>query len=80
VKNKFCLLLLGLSLMPGCYRNAQLYPVQGPLSAQTPVPVLGAKIAGTVNPQEISIVVSDGEKCKRQWTRYVLFKSLKAER
>jgi len=67
MKSKLCLLLLAISTMLGCYMNARLYPVQGPLAAQTPVPVLMAKITGKVNAESISVVLSDGEECKGRW-------------
>jgi hypothetical protein len=54
VKKKLCLLLLGISTMLGCTHTARLYPVQGPLSAQTPLPVLFAKIMGTFTPGDHS--------------------------
>ena len=67
MKKKLCLLLLGISTMLGCTHTARLYPVQGPLSAQTPLPVLFAKITGAFNPGDISVVLSDGEMCKGRW-------------
>jgi hypothetical protein len=67
MKSKLCLLLLAISATLGCYMKARLYPVQGPLSAQTPVPVLMAKVTGKINPEAISVVLSDGEVCKGPW-------------
>jgi hypothetical protein len=67
VKLKLCVLLLGISITLGCSHSARLYPVQGPLSAQTPLPVLVAKITGAFTPGDISVVLSDGEKCKGRW-------------
>ena len=64
VKKKLCFLLLGIVVMLGCTHTVRLYPVQGPLSAQTPLPVLFAKITGAVTPGDISVVLSDGEVCK----------------
>ena len=64
MKSKLCLLLLAISATLGCYLNARLYPVQGPLSAQTPVPVLRAKVYGKIKPESISVVLNDGEVCK----------------
>jgi hypothetical protein len=75
---KICTIVLGL-LLSGCYRNIKLYPVKGPLAAQTPVPVLKAKLTGafppnqiTLNPQGlglsgISVTMPDGETGKGQW-------------
>ena len=67
MKNKLCFILLGISMMLGCTHSARLYPVQGPLSEQTPLPVLVAKITGAFTPGDISVVLSDGEKCKGRW-------------
>jgi hypothetical protein len=43
-----------------------LYPVQGPLSTQKPLPVYTVKIASD---NTISVVLANGEFCKGQWTR-----------
>ena len=65
------LLLSGLSLMVGCTATARLYPVQGPLSLQTPLPVFAGKLDGAINSGNVSFVMSDGELCKGRWTRLV---------
>jgi hypothetical protein len=67
VKVKLCFLLLGISIMLGCSHTYRFYPVQGPLSAQTPLPVLVAKLTGAISSGNISVVLSDGEVCKGQW-------------
>jgi hypothetical protein len=68
VKKEFCLIILGICAMLGCSAKARLYPVQGPLSAQTPLPVLVGKVTGgPINPKNISVVLSDGEVCKGRW-------------
>lgn len=67
MKNKLCLLLLGISLMLGCSRTYRFYPVQGPLSTQTPSLVLVAKLTGAISSGSISVVLSDGEVCKGHW-------------
>ncbi len=67
MKGKLCCLLLAISTMLGCYVNTRFYPVQGPLSAQTPVPVLMGKITGKVKPETVSVVLGDGEVCKGRW-------------
>src|SRR6516225_3084736 len=56
-------------MLAGCTRPARLYPVQGPLSAQTPTPVLFAKVTGAVYPAGISVVLGDGEQCRGRWTQ-----------
>ena len=69
MKYKLCLLLLGISTMLGCaHLAARFYPVQGPLSAQVPQPVLIARISGKFTPGDISVVLPDGEVCKGRWT------------
>jgi len=67
MKSKLCFVLLAISTLSGCYIKARLYPVQGSLSAQTPVPVLMAKITGKINLDTISVILEDGEVCKGRW-------------
>jgi hypothetical protein len=67
MKHRLCFVLLAISTVLGCTHTARLYPVQGPLSAQTPVPVLMAKITGAFTPGNISVILSDGEVCKGRW-------------
>lgn len=67
MKIRLGVMLLSLAVMLGCSHTARLYPVQGPLSAQTPVPVLLAKITGALTPADISVVMGDGEVCKGHW-------------
>ena len=62
--NKLWLVLVSAAVMLGCSHAARLYPVQGPLSAQTPLPVLAAKVTGSLTPGDFSVVLSDGEVCK----------------
>lgn len=66
-KRTICCILLAISVMLGCSATAHFYPVQGPLSAQTPAPVLTGKITGALSPGTISVVLSDGEVCKARW-------------
>jgi hypothetical protein len=62
------LVLLSLFTLGGC-ATAHLYPVKGPLSLQTPVPVYKAKM--TYPPMAPSgpftAVLGDGEVCKGKW-------------
>ena len=67
MKVKLCFLLLGISILLGCSHQYHFYPVQGPLSAQTPLPVLVAKLTGVIRSGSISLVLSDGEVCKGRW-------------
>ncbi len=68
MNKKLCLLWLALSATLGCYHMAHLYPVQGPLSAQTPPPILAAKMTGTFTPANFSAVLNDGEVCKGRFS------------
>jgi len=63
--------MLLLPMMLGCSATFRLYPVHGPLSAQTPLPVFPGKLTGLVNTGGISFVMPDGEVCKGRWTRVV---------
>ncbi|MFI5098652.1 MAG: hypothetical protein ACHQT6_11830 [Candidatus Acidiferrales bacterium] len=60
-------LLLCVSTLPGCGATARLYPVQGPLSLQTPVPIYVAKFTGAFYSGNLSVVLADGEVCKGRW-------------
>jgi hypothetical protein len=60
------LLLIGILLTAGC-AEGRLYPVQGPFSAQSPVPVFTAKASGMFNSGSISVVLENGEKGKGRW-------------
>ena len=67
MKHKLWLVLVGTSFLVGCTITAHLYPVQGPLSAQSPLPVFSTKLSGTINPRTISATLSNGEICKGNW-------------
>jgi hypothetical protein len=68
MKNALWLILLAMFTMSGCSHTARLYPVQGPLSSQTPAPVLVGKITGAFNSGDLSVKLSDGETCKGRWS------------
>jgi hypothetical protein len=67
MKIKLFLALLGISILSGCRATGRLYPFRGPLSAQTPAPVLLAKFTGAFGSGNISVVLADGEVCKGRW-------------
>jgi hypothetical protein len=69
VKSKLGTLLLAIFILSGCSAKVRLYPVQGPLSTQTPAPVLLGKLTGAFRSGEISVVLSDGEICKGRWVQ-----------
>lgn len=60
--------LLSVSLLLGCVGYARLYPVRGPLSAQTPMPIVQVKLTGVINSGSLSFHTPDGEIFKGQWT------------
>jgi hypothetical protein len=57
--------------MVGCTATARLYPVQGPLALQSPLPVFAGKLDGSANSGNVSFVMADGEVCKGRWTRVI---------
>ncbi len=75
MKPKLCFVAFGLSLLVGCSATARLYPVQGPLMSQSPVPVFTGKLTGIVNEGSVSFLLANGEVCKGQWTRVAPVKS-----
>lgn len=65
---KLVLALLCAFTLCGCTATARLYPVQGPLSSQTPVPVYVAKFSATsFYSGTFSAVLHDGEVFKGRW-------------
>src|SRR5437879_2844331 len=66
-KTRFFCILFGACILVGCRVTGRLYPVQGPLSAQTPTPVLLARLTGAFSSGGISVVLPDGEVCKGRW-------------
>src|SRR5882672_5669113 len=68
MKNSVLSILLAVSIMTGCSRTGRLYPVQGPLSAQTPSPVFVAKLTGALNSGNVSVVLGSGEVAKGRWS------------
>lgn len=65
---KLLLIMLCLGLV-GCSTIATLYPIEGPLSKQSPLPTPIAKINGILgNTGTISLVLPDGEVCNGRWS------------
>jgi len=60
MKAKVVLLLLGICMISGCYVGGRLYPVQGPLTSQTPPPVYVAKLTAPPG-LNFSVVLANGE-------------------
>jgi hypothetical protein len=48
-------------------RVAHLYPVQGPLAAQTPPPIYTGRLTGAVNSGSISVILANRQKFSGQW-------------
>ena len=52
-----------------CSTTATIYPVDGPLSKQQPLPVLTASVDGIMgNTGGISLTLPDGEHCTGKWS------------
>ncbi|HVN93762.1 MAG TPA: hypothetical protein VMT38_08700 [Terracidiphilus sp.] len=67
LKPVLLLATLAACLLSGCYLNGGLYPVQGPLAARTPPPVLHARMSGAFNSGHLTVTMLDGEVCKGEW-------------
>jgi hypothetical protein len=65
MKVRNMILLVGVLLASGCAQG-RLYPVEGPFSTQSPVPVFAAKVSG-LKSGNISVVLENGEKGKGRW-------------
>jgi hypothetical protein len=56
-------------LVAACSTTANLYPVQGPLASQKPLPVIVATADGiTGNTGNLSLRMPDGEECSGKWS------------
>lgn len=66
---KLLLTAMMLSAVSGCSTTANLYPVEGPLSEATPVPVLIANVDGiTGNTGGFSFSMPSGVSCDGRWS------------
>lgn len=60
---------MAVTAIAACSTTATLYPVDGPLSKQQPLPVLTAAVDGIMgNTGGISLVLPDGENCTGKWS------------
>ena len=68
MKGSLVLVVFCVATMGGC-ATARMYPVKGPLTQQTPVPVYKAKMTqGPMIPHgSFTAVLGDGEVCKGEW-------------
>jgi hypothetical protein len=56
-------------LASGCSQPVTLYPVQGPLSKQQPLPTIAAQADGILgNTGDLSLTLPDGEACRGKWS------------
>lgn len=67
MKGKVLFLFLLACAMAGCTHTVRFYPLEGPMSAQSPSPVLVAKFTGAFNSGNVSLVLRDGEICNGRW-------------
>jgi hypothetical protein len=67
MKTRAFILFFSLLFLSGCYRTGRLYPVQGPLAAQTAPPIYAAKMTGAFKSGNITITLANGELCKGAW-------------
>jgi hypothetical protein len=57
------------TLLIACSTTATLYPVDGPLSKNQPLPVLTASVDGIIgNTGGIFLTLPDGEQCNGKWS------------
>lgn len=62
---------LAAMLLAGCSasQTVTMYPIQGPLSTQKPLPVVVARADGiTGNTGDFSVALPSGEACKGKWS------------
>jgi len=67
MKTRVVLLACAVLFLSGCYRSGRLYPVQGPLAAQTDPPIFSARLTGALNSGNMSVTLAGGEVCTGAW-------------
>lgn len=67
MKARFAVALVGALFLSGCLRVAHFYPVQGPLAAQTPLPIYSGRITGVINSGSISATLANGQQFTGKW-------------
>lgn len=61
--------VVAFAALTGCSMTATMVPVRGPLSQDTPVPVIQVKVKGIWgNSGELSFDLPGGEHCKGRWS------------
>lgn len=66
---QLAILLLSALLLSGCSRNIRLYPVQGPQSELTPVPIFVVKLTGAISSGNFSGTLPEGEVFQGKWAQ-----------
>jgi hypothetical protein len=63
--------LLTATLLTGCLVMVpgHLYPIQGPIATQTPLPIYSITLSGILNSGTLSATVQNGEVCQGNWTQ-----------
>jgi hypothetical protein len=68
MKSRLILVVSMAFILSGCDVRASLYPVQGPPSKQSPLPVYAARIKGFNGPgRDVSVVSNEGEALSGRW-------------
>jgi hypothetical protein len=68
MNSKSFLAIFSLFILIGCFSSrVQMYPVDGPLSTQRPLPVVRAKKTGLMS-GTFSLVLPGGEVCQGPWS------------
>jgi len=66
---QFLLPLLVCAITTSCSITANLYPLEGPLSRVSPLPVIPAKVSNvTADSGPITLTMPDGEICTGRWS------------
>jgi hypothetical protein len=69
-RKRNCLLIFSFTFLLGCASTtATLYPVEGPLSESSPLPILTGKVEGiTGNSGNLTLIAQDGEEFSGRWS------------
>ena len=68
MKPHTAVLLLSVCMLSGCFANARLYPVKGPLAEQTPPPIYAASASAGFHSGNFTATLGNGNKCQGRWT------------
>ncbi len=66
MNRRLVFLSLSIFVLTGC-ATGRLYPIKGPLSAQTPPPIYVANFKGAFNSGSLTVTLANGEVCKGRW-------------